>query len=408
MRTHPLSLYSSIQDAYLRYYDTAFWLRDERLRRERRGLLKEPGVIFTDPLIEPIRPYPSTVSITEACNAAGLDRAVADEIGNALFESNGDFELREHQAEALETSLSHGAERNVVVTSGTGRCRKTEAFLLPIFARLLEESKTWDSSGSLYRWWDPAQREEAWRPSRSLFKRPAAIRAVVLYPTNALVEDQIARLRAAIRRIRNRGGPDLFFGRYTGGTIGGASGTPSRSREDRVQSAAQELLAMERDLDEMVDQSEEVTSQFPDPETCGELLTRWNMIASPPDVMITNYSMLNVMSDARRRGSTDLRRRPVTRPREDPEHVFTLVVDELHSLPRDPGQRGSGRGAQPAPAAGHRAGTRRSCAAWPPPASLDPRRPGAATWRSSSAWAVRRSRSSRASRGAAEAADRSR
>ena len=201
------------------------------------------------------------------------------------------------------------------------------SFLLPIFARLLEESKTWDSSGSLYRWWDPAQREEAWRPSRSLFKRPAAIRAVVLYPTNALVEDQIARLRAAIRRIRNRGGPDLFFGRYTGGTIGGASGTPSRSREDRVQSAAQELLAMERDLDEMVDQSEEVTSQFPDPRT-GEMTTRWDMIGAPPDILVTNYSMLNVI--LMRENEAPMFDATRAWLHEDPSRTITMVVDELH------------------------------------------------------------------------------
>lgn len=38
----------------------------------------------------------------------------------------------------------------------------------------------------------------------------------------------------------------------------------------------------------------EAVSQSQDPE-CGELLTRWDMIATPPDILITNTSMLNMM-----------------------------------------------------------------------------------------------------------------
>ncbi len=39
---------------------------------------------------------------------------------------------------------------------------------------------------------------------------------------------------------------------------------------------------------------DEFLSQFSDPRT-GEMLTRWDMIAAPPDVLVTNYSMLNAM-----------------------------------------------------------------------------------------------------------------
>ena len=52
-----------------------------------------------------------------------------------------------------------------------------------------------------------------------------AVRALILYPMNALVEDQLQRLRKALDSdaVRtwldtNRGGHRFFFGRYTGKT----------------------------------------------------------------------------------------------------------------------------------------------------------------------------------------------
>ena len=68
-----------------------------------------------------------------------------------------------HQKETLEDSLKG---RNVVVSSGTGS-GKTESFLLPIFSKLLEESKNWEgSSPAGDHWWESdnsgwvAQREK--------------------------------------------------------------------------------------------------------------------------------------------------------------------------------------------------------------------------------------------------------
>ena len=51
MLTDPVRTYQDLRDAYLRYFDTAFWLRDPRLMTERRSLLEEDGRLFTDPLI---------------------------------------------------------------------------------------------------------------------------------------------------------------------------------------------------------------------------------------------------------------------------------------------------------------------------------------------------------------------
>ena len=325
----PKGVHDALQEAYLRYYDTAFWLRDPGLLAERRALLSQPGVLFTRPLLEPVMPYESTLSIAEVCAQCDIEASVADALGRIVFgaKDGAGFRLREHQADALRVGLAgpEAAERNVVVTSGTGS-GKTEAFLLPLIARLLVESRSWAADAPLHQWWAPGA-SGSWRDLRCQQERTAAVRAMVLYPTNALVEDQIARLRRAVSTIPELGeaARRLYFGRYTGATLG--KGAPPKSLSS-CKDVIEELREIEQERQGIASADEELRSQFPDP-TCGELLTRWDMIASPPDVMITNYSMLNVML-----------MRDVEEPifaqtrdwlREDPEHVFTLVVDELHS-----------------------------------------------------------------------------
>ena len=69
----------------------------------------------------------------------------------------------------------------------------------------------------------------------------------------------------------------------------------------------------------------DLLAQFSDPRQ-SEMVSRWDMVAAPPDVLVTNFSMLNAMLmrvledpliDATRRWIDD-------------GGVFTLVVDELH------------------------------------------------------------------------------
>jgi DEAD/DEAH box helicase domain-containing protein len=326
----PLSVQRALSEGYLRYVDTAFWLQDAGLRAERRALLEEPGTLFTEPLIEPVMPYDPAEPIGELCRDLGLAPGIARTLSAMLFPPNDEtFRLRAHQARALRVSLAGNEEnRNIVVTSGTGS-GKTESFLLPVLARLLKEAEAWPGPQPLHRWWDASQRKNPWKGARSGATRPAAVRAMILYPTNALVEDQVARLRRALMTLRqgDDAPPPLFFGRYTGATLGGGS-IPSRGTDERAQDVAEELRRMERDADAMGTDDLELLSQFSDPRV-GEMLSRWDMIGSPPDILVTNYSMLNVM---------------LMREREDPifdataewltgdeERALTLIVDELHS-----------------------------------------------------------------------------
>lgn len=66
-----------------------------------------------------------------------------------------------------------------------------------------------------------------------------------------------------------------------------------------------------------------------------EMLSRWDMQDHPPDILITNYSMLNVMlmRDIEQ-GMFEATRRWLA---EDPCRTFTLVADELHTYRGTPG-----------------------------------------------------------------------
>ena len=133
----PIDVINYVKDAYLKYYNSAFGLKEEKLLSERTDLIRQNDVLAQEVLIESIFPYPSETSIEEACSKAGLSAETAKYLGKIVF--GDDFKLRAHQAEALIASLSKDASRkNVIVTSGTGS-GKTESFLLPIIARILEE-----------------------------------------------------------------------------------------------------------------------------------------------------------------------------------------------------------------------------------------------------------------------------
>src|SRR5687768_4847632 len=124
--TNPLRVYTEIKDAYLRYVDTAYWLRSDELMRERRALLSDTDLLFTDVLLEPVRPYDSTDDLAEVLASLKFDPRISRIVGAALFRdytTEGDpFRIRAHQAEALRASLQSGLAdgRNIVVTSGTG------------------------------------------------------------------------------------------------------------------------------------------------------------------------------------------------------------------------------------------------------------------------------------------------
>ena len=330
---NPVDVFNHVKEAYSRYYDSAFRIKYDKLALERNELINSPGVAAQDMLIESVLPYPACVPVKEACKSAGLSESIAPVLSKVVFGS-AEVDLRQHQAEALITSLKgNNNKQNVVVTSGTGS-GKTESFLLPIIARLLDErleqeqlpinpwwEKTWDSERS---WSGVRRRENTVKP---------AIRAMVLYPTNALVEDQMSRLRRAaiLSKDFNEGNPLFYFGRYTGSTMGGTKFPPhilDSNWKKILKTESKEIRNIQREAMSLLDKDLDIRAQLPEL-SCGEMLTRWDMIESPPDILITNLSMLNVMLMREHEEAMFNQTRDWLN--ESSENVFTLVVDELHT-----------------------------------------------------------------------------
>lgn len=342
----PQTVIDYVRDAYQRYYDSAFWMRDEGIMAERRRLLQEPGVMAQEPLLEAVPVYPSVDSIGDVCTRAKLGKFTAANLGHVLFGSS-DIKLRRHQAQALEYALvgDKDGRANVVVTSGTGS-GKTESFLLPLIARLLEERGALETGLDINHWWrTPLVKNDAkWKGARQDLSGgfEPAVRALILYPTNALVEDQMGRLRQAAMRARKLAGrPLLYFGRYTSATLGGAYFPPARLKapdRTKINQVSAELRKISTEAAELraalatqgKDEAAiiEAASQFPDP-ACGEMLTRWDIVSTPPDVLITNTSMLNIM--LMREIEQPIFEQTKDWLARDRRNVFTLVVDELHS-----------------------------------------------------------------------------
>ena len=336
----PFGTFDLARQTYLRYLDSPFRLRYEALLQERREMFDVDGRLYRHPLFEVISPYRSTgLTVEEACDRFGLDRDVADFIGRGLFPKSR--HLFTHQLLSWEHCLRGDA---VVVTTGTGS-GKTECYLLPIFGYLANESRDWPAppaTQSLPFWRVPGQRRTSQR-AYELGGRVPAVRALLLYPLNALVEDQLARIRRACnssaakmwlrrQRFNNR----FWFGRYVGPTpVPGlpSSGTARNRQRNRLQE-------MDQDFREAVASArlrkvKRVLSHFQNP-LSSEMWSRWDMQEVPPDILITNYSMLNIMLMRDVEQSIfDQTRLWLESDRK--RNIFHLVVDEVHSYRGTPG-----------------------------------------------------------------------
>lgn len=324
--TDPVYLASQVSETLLRYLDTAFWLRSPELLAERRRLFQVESPLLQDLLLEPVLPYDGTHSAVDACTEAGLTPSEANLLTMALFGTSdaATVRLRAHQAAALRIALRTGdVGVNPVVTSGTGS-GKTEAFLLPVLSRLLIEARDWPSSRAANAWWETTP--PRWNAIRDR-SRPHALRTVVLYPTNALVEDQISRLRRALRQIQSLGGPDLWFGRYTSATAGGTRMPDTNGKHSRLGDVAKQLRDLVTEYDALKGADPQLFAHLADPRSA-ELVTRWDIVATPPDILVTNYSMLNVM--LMRQFEAPVFTQTQEWLAADHGRVFTLVVDELH------------------------------------------------------------------------------
>ncbi|MGW4535413.1 DEAD/DEAH box helicase [Nocardia sp. NPDC004340] len=254
-RLDPLAAAADIEAGYKRYLKTLVAPREPALAAAFDHAVDETSLLTKGPLLELTPPYAPGMSLRELISDGVLNPGMA-ELGSTF---DLDRPLYRHQETAVRKVV---AGRNLVVSTGTGS-GKTESFLLPILNALIAER----AAGTL----------------------GPGVRALLLYPMNALANDQLKRLRGLLAQL-----PDITFGRYTGET--------KESAAD-AESMFQALFPDERRLP-------------------NELLSRQEMRDNPPHLLLTNYAMLEYL---------------LLRPRDldlfDGEYAGTwrfIALDEAH------------------------------------------------------------------------------
>ncbi|MEK8018165.1 MAG: DEAD/DEAH box helicase [Candidatus Parabeggiatoa sp.] len=337
-----IGAYQRLDRIYQLYIKSAFPLRYRALAAERDNLLRRIGIISQPALVEPMPIYPSS-GMDLSTAAAQLPSKYRDiaQLGQMLFEPG--VELYKHQWESMQQVLENN--KDLVVTTGTGS-GKTECFLLPLLAQLAYESQTWAANRQPpenYYWWQGNDdRVSQWNHT----PRPKALRGLILYPLNALVEDQLRRLRKTLEHQQvhdwldqARGGNRITFGRYTSQAL-----VPGKPNKQKIKQLREELNKQEQQQTQIRADFQSTDEQYdPDlpyyfPRIDGaEIWSRWDMQENPPDILITNYSMLNIMMMRSIEENIFASTRQWLAEPNHPERQFTLIIDELHAYRGTPG-----------------------------------------------------------------------
>lgn len=233
---NPLDASENIVKAYREYLLSAFEFSSDFIQDGFAKALETDFALSRGPYLQVTPPYKRGKTITTLISDGTLhpsfkrlNTTVLEDGTQVLPNSRP---LYEHQVESIQKVVKG---RNLLVATGTGS-GKTEAFLLPIINHLLAES----DAGTLSK---------------------PGVRALLLYPMNALANDQVKRLRQLLTAF-----PEISFGRYIGDT------------EKDTKSALENYRA-----------------QFGELPLKNELISREQIQQKPPHILITNFAMLEYL-----------------------------------------------------------------------------------------------------------------
>ena len=255
----PIEASKNLKSGFIDYITTTFHITDPIYKTALRNELGRDGFLTKGPYLDMNGSYKAGRSLRELMAQGLVSRRfeTLEPVEEKERELKIERPLYLHQEKAL---LKADAGNNLIVTTGTGS-GKTECFLLPILQTLLSE----EDAGTLGN----------------------GVRAILIYPMNALANDQMKRMRAIMK-----GHPQITFGIYTGNT----EQTERKARAKFHENYGRDAVILDN-----------------------ELISREQMRETPPHILITNYSMLEYM---------------MLRPKDD--KVFSgaklryIVLDEAH------------------------------------------------------------------------------
>lgn len=336
-------LHGSLQ----KYIEAQYHIKDEGLVQERNALLQGRAVIAQRAYVEATPVYLTH----EGYRSLAIPKTAQDVL-TSIAAIGGNVGLYStpyrHQVEALEAFL--GTKKlDLIIATGTGS-GKTESFLMPLISTLAIESQ-----------------------ERGKSRDMPGCRAILLYPMNALVNDQVSRIRrllgnpavsSLVSRGRNR---PVRFGSYTGRTT--YPGLRSSAKDTQnIEPLFEEFykpVQQNKDFERLRTQLESM-GRWPSKDLVGfyneavagtktvksgkregkvnklsnwkyrlltqpgdrELMTRHEMQIHCPDVLVTNYSMLEYM--LMRPIETPLFEQTAEWLRRDENNELILVLDEAH------------------------------------------------------------------------------
>ena len=222
----PVSASKVIVEKYKRYLGTIFQISDATYQKQFKEELAKEHTFAQGPYLDVTDAFEKGASIQEL-----IEKNVLPE-GMSRINLHQTRPLYKHQEIALKKVIQ---DQNIVVSTGTGS-GKTESFLIPILDHLIRL----DEKGQL----------------------DEGVRALIIYPMNALANDQVERLRGLLQEY-----PKITYGSYTGQT------------RDKLSDAVIEYQKLN-------------DNQMP---PINELISREQIKKTPPHILITNYAMLEYL-----------------------------------------------------------------------------------------------------------------
>lgn len=219
----------NIARKYQRYLQTVFDISDPEYKALFLQQLNQSEPFAKGPYLDVVDSFKKGNTVKDLIENGVLNKGfekIDDIYGKTLYV---------HQETALKRAMEG---HSLIVSTGTGS-GKTESFLLPILNSLMQEK---DANGG---------------------KLTPGVRALIIYPMNALANDQIDRLRVSLKNY-----PDITFGAYTGQT---------EYKESKA-----------------ILQYKKLNGEDKTP-LKNELLSRERMKKTPPHILITNYAMLEYL-----------------------------------------------------------------------------------------------------------------